>query len=48
MTVYGKCVRTVLTAKVFIDATGDGDLAYLAGAPYVSGQDETGIMQRQL
>ena len=45
VTVYGKCVRTVLTAKVFIDATGDGDLAYLAGAPYVSGQDETGIMQ---
>lgn len=27
--VHGKCVETVLNAKVFIDATGDGDLAYI-------------------
>ncbi len=43
--VYGKCVRTEISAQVFIDATGDGDLAYMAGAEYISGQDETGIMQ---
>ncbi|MGI8924915.1 MAG: FAD-dependent oxidoreductase [Fimbriimonadales bacterium] len=33
-----------LTAKVFIDATGDADLAFLAGAPTDSG-DETGTNQ---
>lgn len=43
--VYGKCARTEIVARVFVDATGDGDLAYLAGAEYVSGQDGTGIMQ---
>ncbi|WP_289285630.1 FAD-dependent oxidoreductase [Parablautia intestinalis] len=43
--VYGKCVHTLISAKVFIDGTGDGDLAYMAGARYVSGQDGTGIMQ---
>ena len=31
--------------KMFVDATGDGDLAYMAGARFISGQDETGIMQ---
>lgn len=45
VTVYGKCTRTVISAHVFIDATGDGDLAYMAGAPFLSGQDGTGIMQ---
>lgn len=45
VTVYGKCVRTVINAKIFIDATGDGDLAYMAGAEYQLGQDKTGIMQ---
>lgn len=45
VTVFGKCVCTILSAQVFIDATGDGDLAYLAGAPFRSGQDETGLMQ---
>ena len=43
--VYGKCTHTMLRAKVFIDGTGDGDAAYMAGACYVSGQDGTGIMQ---
>ena len=45
VTVYGKCVQTILYAKVFVDATGDGDLAYMAGAAFHSGQDGTGIMQ---
>lgn len=45
VTVYGKCTSTILEAEVFIDATGDGDLAYMAGAEFVAGQDGTGIMQ---
>ena len=34
-----------VTARVFIDATGDGDLAYLAGASYAKGQKDTGLLQ---
>lgn len=30
----GKGIRTDLQAKVFIEATGDGDLGFLAGAVY--------------
>ena len=43
--VYGKCTRIEIEAGIFIDGTGDGDLAYMAGAEYVCGQDGTGIMQ---
>lgn len=43
--VFGKGIHTFIQAKVFIDGTGDGDLAYMAGAEYISGQDNTGIMQ---
>lgn len=43
--VYGKCTRIEIEAGIFIDGTGDGDLAYMAGAEYISGQDNTGIMQ---
>jgi len=32
-------------AKVFVDCTGDGDLAAWAGAEYVKGDDATGEMQ---
>lgn len=32
-------------AKVFIDGTGDGDMAYLAGASYEKGQKDTGVLQ---
>ncbi len=42
---YGKCTRTEIEAEVFIDGTGDGDLAFMAGAAYINGQDGTGIMQ---
>lgn len=42
---YGKCTETTIKADVFIDATGDGDLAYLAGASFHLGQDNTGVMQ---
>lgn len=44
-TVYGKLTKTRIDATVFIDATGDGDLAYLAGVPHTLGQDGTQTMQ---
>lgn len=31
-----------VTGKVFIDATGDGDVMYLSGAPYKQGRDSDG------
>ncbi len=41
----GKGWRIEVEAKVFIDATGDGDMAYLAGATYEKGQKGTGVLQ---
>ncbi len=41
----GKGARTVIEAKVFVDATGDGDLGYLSGASYEKGAAGTGVMQ---
>lgn len=35
--VVNKMQRTLLTADVFIDCSGDADIAYLAGAPCVKG-----------
>ncbi len=43
--VMGKGWRIELRAKVFIDGTGDGDMAYLAGASYAKGQKDTGLLQ---
>lgn len=34
-----------LTAKVYVDATGDGDLAYFAGAKVEKGRSEDGLTQ---
>ena len=34
VTLFGKGRRMEAEAKVFIDATGDGDVAYMAGARY--------------
>lgn len=45
VTVVGKGTEIEIKAKVFIDATGDGDLAYLAGAEYEKGEEGTGILQ---
>ncbi|SED94305.1 FAD-dependent oxidoreductase [Ruania alba] len=45
VTVYGKLTRTRIDAEVFIDGTGDGDVAYLAGVPHTLGQDGTQTMQ---
>lgn len=39
-----KSARTLVTAKVFIDCSGDGDLAHLAGAPHEKG-GEDGALQ---
>lgn len=41
----GKGWRIEVRAKVFIDGTGDGDMAYLAGASYSKGQKDTGVLQ---
>lgn len=40
-----KSGREVILAKVVIDATGDGDIAAKAGAPYVKGRQPDGKMQ---
>lgn len=45
VTVSGKGTNIELEAKVFIDATGDGDLGYMAGAEYEKGQEGTGVLQ---
>ena len=45
ITVFSKGVARIIPADIFIDSTGDGDLACMAGVPYRLGQDETGIMQ---
>ena len=40
-----KSGRCVYTAKVVIDCTGDGDVAYKAGAEFYMGREEDGRMQ---
>ncbi|WP_230399372.1 FAD-dependent oxidoreductase [Novisyntrophococcus fermenticellae] len=45
VSVMGKGMRIDITASVFIDATGDGDAAFLAGCSFEKGQKETGLMQ---
>ncbi len=40
-----KSGREVILSKVIIDATGDGDLAAMAGVPYYKGREEDGLMQ---
>jgi len=41
----GKSGSTKIGGDVFIDATGDGDLSFLAGAPYEKGRETDGRMQ---
>ena len=43
--VLNKNGRTLLTAKVFIDCSGDGDLAIGAGAPFEVGDASNGDLQ---
>lgn len=45
VTLFGKGRRMEVSAKVFIDATGDGDVGYMAGATYEMGQKGTGKLQ---
>lgn len=47
VTVYHKSGKTDITAKTVIDATGDGDVAALAGVPFELG-DEEGCMSSSL
>lgn len=42
---FGKSWEINVSAKIFIDGTGDGDMAYLAGATYEKGQKDTGNIQ---
>ena len=42
---YNKSGRQVVLGKVIIDATGDGDVAVMAGAPYEKGREEDGLTQ---
>jgi hypothetical protein len=43
--VESKSGREAIMAKVVIDATGDGDIAYKTGAPYAKGREPDGKMQ---
>ena len=45
VTADGKCGAIRFAAPVFIDATGDGDLAYRAGCPFEMGRDKDGLIQ---
>lgn len=40
ITLYNKSGMTRLNAKMYIDATGDGDIAFLAGAPWEKGNTD--------
>lgn len=42
---YGKGNEITVEADVFLDCTGDGDVAYLAGCCYQAGQPDTGVLQ---
>ena len=42
---YGKGNCVYVNAEIFIDATGDGDLAYLSGCTYEKGQKDSGALQ---
>ena len=45
VTLFGKGYRIFVKAKIFIDATGDGDVGYLSGARFSKGQKDTGVLQ---
>lgn len=42
---YGKGNEVTVCAELFIDCTGDGDVAYLADCDFEAGQPETGVLQ---
>ena len=45
VTFYGKGNEVTVKADLYIDCTGDGDVAYLAGCSFESGQEGTGVLQ---
>ena len=45
VTIFGKSVLLEAEAKIFIDATGDGDVAYLCDCSYEKGQNNCGTVQ---
>ncbi len=45
VTLTGKGTQVEIEAKVFIDATGDGDLGFIAGARYEKGSAASGMLQ---
>lgn len=42
---HNKSGEMQIFANTYIDCTGDGDVAYLCGAPFDMGRDEDGLMQ---
>ena len=42
---YGKGNEVTVNADLFLDCTGDGDVAYLADCSFESGQEGTGVLQ---
>lgn len=43
--IYNKSGLSMVTGRVFVDATGDGDLAVSAGAPFEKGRSQDGLTQ---
>jgi len=43
--VYNKSGRQIVLGKITVDATGDGDVAVMAGAPYEKGRRKDGLTQ---
>jgi len=43
--IHNKSGKSVVFGKVIVDATGDGDVAVMAGAPYEKGRKEDGLTQ---
>jgi len=43
--IHNKSGRQAVLGKVIVDATGDGDVAAMAGAPYEKGRKEDGLTQ---
>ncbi len=43
--IHNKSGKSVVFGKVIVDATGDGDVAIMAGAPYEKGRKEDGLTQ---
>jgi hypothetical protein len=45
LVIESKSGRMAITADVVVDATGDGDVAHMLGAPCAKGSDDGGLMQ---